>query len=126
MVRETQKQGKNWLTEYANNNLMSGAVEEEIFCVALNPVNSEIYVADQDPRVSNVSTVTFLLEEHTAYMLAMRSESVLSAWLKGFPVRVVGEYAMRDVELVDEILNTYYHLMLENGHDLATLFRGVR
>jgi hypothetical protein len=122
MVREVP----GWLKEYADNRLIPGVVEEEIFCVALDPATNVIYVADDDPRINKWSTVTILLEEHTAFMLAMRSESVFSAWLKGFPLRIQGEYVMRDVELVDEILSTYYQLMLENGHDLAAVFRGAR
>jgi hypothetical protein len=122
MVREHP----GWLKAYAEGKLVPGAVEEEIFCVALNPTTNQVYMSDDDPRQKKHSTVTFLLEEHTAYMVAMRSESVFSAWLKGYPVRIHGEYAVRDVELVDEILNTYYQLMMENGHDLAALFRGVR
>jgi hypothetical protein len=114
-----------WLKEYAEDKLVPGAVGEEVFCVALDPETNQVYVADAPPPHSR-STVTFLLEEHTAYMLAMRSESVYSAWLKGRPVRVHGEYVMRDIELVDEILNIYYQLMLENGHDLAAVFRGAR
>jgi hypothetical protein len=55
--------------------------------------------------------------------VAARTETVYTAWLKGWPIRIQGDYAVRDVELVDEILNLYYQLALEAGHDLAALFQ---
>ena len=98
-----------------------GAVEEEAFCVYLDPTSGQIQIVDsfqvKDP------TVTFFIEEQAAQIVAARTETVHTAWLKGWPIRIDGDYGLRDVALVDEILDLYYRLALEAGHDLAALFQ---
>ena len=110
-----------WLKLYVEGRLKPGAVEEEAFCVYLDPTSGQIQIVDswqvKDP------TVVFYIEQQAAQIVAARTETVYTAWLKGWPIRIQGDYAVRDVELVDEILNLYYQLALEAGHDLAALFQ---
>ena len=93
----------------------------ETFCVYLDPTSGQIQIVDawqvKDP------TVVFYIEQQAAQIVAARTETVYTAWLKGWPIRIQGDYEVRDVELVDEILNLYYQLALEAGHDLAALFQ---
>ena len=110
-----------WLKIYAEGRMKPGAVEEEAFCVYLDPTSGQIQIVDsfqvKDP------TVTFFIEEQAAQIVAARTETVHTAWLKGWPIRIDGDYGLRDVALVDEILDLYYRLALEAGHDLAALFQ---
>ncbi len=110
-----------WLKYYVGGRLNEGAVEEQAFCIYLDPTDSQIHIVD--PWQVSEPTVTFYIEEGAAKVVAQRVETVHTAWLKGWPVRMEGEYAIRDVALVDEILQLYYELMLENGHDLIRLFQ---
>lgn len=110
-----------WLKMYVDGRLKDGAVDEQGFCIYLDPTDGEIHIVDSSQV--GAPTVTFLIEERTARVVAQRVETVYTAWMKGWPVRIEGEYAIRDVELIDEILQLYYQLMLDHGHDLVTLFQ---
>jgi hypothetical protein len=110
-----------WLKLYVEGRLKPGAVAAEAFCVYLDPTSAQIQIVDswqvKDP------TVTFYIEEQAAQIVAARTETVYTAWIKGWPIRLEVDHSLRDVALVDEILNQYYRLALEAGHDLAALFK---
>jgi len=119
---------RGWLKLYVEAGRGQGSgqwkpesVEEEAFCVYLDPTSAQIQIVDswqvKDP------TVTFYIEEQAAQIVAARTETVYTAWIKGWPIRLEGDHSLRDVALVDEILNQYYRLALEAGHDLAALFK---
>ena len=113
----------DWLRLYAEGRFKDGAVEEETFSLYMDPTNNQILISDSWKVGSH--TVIFYMEENTCWALASRTESVYSAYMKDLPIHVAGKYVIRDMELIDEILQNFYDLMSESGHDLAALLGGV-
>ncbi|MFQ6027353.1 MAG: hypothetical protein ACE5Q6_07660 [Dehalococcoidia bacterium] len=113
----------HWLRKHVEGKLKPGAVEEDAFTVFLDAATNQINIVE--PWQVTEPTVTFYIWERVAWQVAARAHTVYTAWMQGLPIFVEGEYAMRDIELVDEILAIYYELMLQSGHDLAALFREV-
>jgi len=109
-----------WLQLYEEGRLKVGAIEEESFTIYMNPSTNSLAVTDSELIPS--PTATFLVEEEVCWQLAARTESVYSAYIKGYPLRVVGEFKIRDMELVDEILDSFYEIMKADGKDIAELF----
>lgn len=121
---EVEQRIPGWLRKYAEGKLKPGAATEEAFTVFLDPTTNTINIVDA--WQVNTPTATFYLWDKVAWQLAARTHTVLTAWWSGMPIYVVDQKtAIRDMELVDEILSVYYELMLENGHDLAKLFQGA-
>lgn len=113
----------DWLKLYAEDRLKEGAVQEESFSLYLDPLTNQIQVTD--PWRIPDHTVTFLVEENTCWMLASRKETVYTAYQKGLPMRVKGDFIIRDMELVDEILDLFYRTLQDQNMDLAQLLGGV-
>lgn len=113
----------DWLRLYERGRLKEGAVLSESFSFFLDPVNDEIKIVDfwkvEKP------TVIFYIEESVCWSLVTRAETVYTAYTKNLPIRVVGTGIIRDLELVDEVLNRFYEIMSESGHDLSELFGGL-
>lgn len=99
--------------------MRAGAVLEEPFCLFIDS-NSQMVVADFH-RVLE-PTVCFFVEEATCWKLAGRSYSVYSAYMMGKPIRAQGAFTIRDMELVDQILQMFYDALKMDGFDLAGLF----
>ena len=92
---------------------------EESFGILMNPqINLEVV----DARTLTEPTVRFFVEEEVAWKLAARRETTYTAYIKGLALRAKGQHIIRDLELVDEILETVYTLMKEEGKDMAALF----
>ncbi len=108
----------NWIKLYAEGRIKSGGAVEEAFCLFIDP-RDQLVVADFH-RVAE-PTVRFFIDEDTAWKLAARSHSVYSAFAMSLPMRTEGDWAMRDMELMDEILKLFYDVLREDGHDLAEL-----
>lgn len=120
----------NWIRHYAEGRLRAGSAVEESFCLFIDS-KDQIVVADFH-RVAE-PTVRFFIDEDTAWKLAARNLSVYSAFSTSLPLRadgdaktiqplafrVEGEFAMRDMELMDEILQLFYDVLREEGHNLA-------
>lgn len=113
----------DWWQLYADGRLNPGAVLEDAFCIYLDPSTNDMQIVD--PALVKNKTATVFIEEKTCWILAMRTETVLSAMFKGMKVRAVGEGAIRDIEIMDDILDVFYTLMVESGHDLVALFKGM-
>lgn len=111
----------DWLRLFAEDRLRPGAVSEETFAM----VSEEGILRVTDLELVPKPTVTFYVEVDTCWKLAARRETVYTAYIKGLPLRVKGHFIIRDMELIDEILNTFYELMREEGKDLAKLFAGA-
>lgn len=112
----------DWLRLHVEGKFKDGAVSEETFSMFMEPTSDQITVTDSWRVPSH--TVILYIEEETCWALAARMETVYTAYIKGLPIRVVGDYALRDLELIDEILYRFHTMMTEAGHDLATLFGG--
>lgn len=113
----------NWLLLYTEDKLKPGAIQVERFAIYLDPINNDIVITDAW-RISD-STVTFFIEEHTCWALAARKETVYTAYIRNHPIRVQGTYVIRDIELIDEILDSFYNLLKSEGRDLAEVFAGA-
>ena len=122
-IPEVAKHVDDWFRLHCDGRLKSGAVQEDAFCIYLDPTSNEMHVADTW-QVKN-KTATIFIEERTCWVLAMRTETVLSALFKGMKVKAVGDGALRDIEVFDDILDVFYKLMVEQGHDLVALFGGM-
>ena len=122
-IPQVERYVEDWFTKYVEGKLKPGAVEEDAFTIFLDPGTNQVNIVE--PWQVREPTVTFVIWGQVAWQLAARVQTVYTAWMLGWPVYVDGEYAMRDIELVDEILTIYYELMLKSGHDLAALFREV-
>lgn len=120
---EVARHVDDWFRLHCDGRLNPGAVEEDSFCIYLDPVSNDMHIADAW-QIKN-KTATIFIEEKTCWVLAMRTETVLSALFKGMKVKAVGEGAIRDIEIFDDILNVFYTLMVEEGHDLVALFGGM-
>ena len=118
---EVEQWVSGWLRKHVEGKLKPGAVQEEAFTVFLDPATNQLNIVE--PFQVREPSVTFYIWEQVAWQVAARAHTVYTAWMQGWPIYVEGEYAMRDIELVDEILAIYYELMLQSGHDLAALFR---
>lgn len=103
--------------------LLEDAVKEEAFLVYMDPANNRIQI--RDPEDASQFTVEVAIEAGTALVVASRSETCYTAWLKGMPVWTEGEAPVRDINIIDEILEVYYQLMSDAGHDMASLFQGA-
>ena len=103
--------------------LLEDAVSEESFLVFMDPANNRIQI--KDPKDAAQFTVEVAIEAGTALVVASRAETCYTAWLKGMPVWTEGEAPVRDINIIDEILEVYYKLMSEAGHDMANLFQGA-
>ena len=104
---------------YSEKKLRAGAAVEEAFSLFIDS-HEHLVVADFH-RVLD-PTICFVLDNLTAWKLAARSYSVYSAFAMGLPLRAEGDFAIRDMELMDEILKLLYDILMEEGHDLAALF----
>ena len=120
---EVERVVEFWLRKHVEGRLKPGAVSESTFTVFLDPSTNQINIVE--PWQVREPTVIFYIDEKVAWQVAARSHTVYTAWISGLPIFVQGEYGMRDIALIDEILAIYYELMLESGYDLAALFRGV-
>lgn len=109
----------DWLKLYADGKLKPGAVQEEPFTLFID--SQEQMVVGDYHRVAD-PTVRFIIESEVCWRLAARSDSVYSAYMKGLDMRAEGDFTIRDMELVDEILRQLYDLLIEEGHDVARLF----
>ena len=56
-------------------------------------------------------------------MIAGRSETCYTAWWKGMPLWTEGDSPVRDMNVIDDILELFHSLMNNAGHDVASLFR---
>lgn len=113
----------DWLKIHANGGFKDGAVAEDAFSLYIDPTTDAIEITDSWKVGEH--TITFYIEENTCWALAARTESVYSAFMKGLPIQPVGGYAIRDMELLDELLQRFYEMMMEGGHDLASLAQGL-
>ena len=113
----------DWLRLYAQGKMKPGSVSEEIFTIFMDPKANKIGITDSW-RVPE-HTVTFLIEENTCWSIAARKETVFTAYHKGYPLRVIGDFKLRDMELVDEILRIIFEALKAEGKDLSELFRGI-
>ena len=113
----------HWFRLYTEGRLNQGAVEEDAFCIYLDPTTNDMHVVD--PWQVQHKTAIIYVERKTMDILAARTETVLSALLKGMMVKPTGDGAIRDIEILDEILDVFYRLMIEQGHDLIALFGGA-
>lgn len=109
----------DWLKLYADGKLKPGAVQEEPFTLFIDS-HEQMIVGDYH-RVAS-PTVRFIIESGVCWRLAARSDSVYSAYMKGLDMRAEGDFTIRDMELVDEILKQLYDLLVQEGHDVARLF----
>jgi len=119
---EVQKHVDDWFRLYCTGRLNPGAVQEDAFCIYLDPTTDDMHVADSWQVQRKTSTI--FIEVKTCWILASREETVLSALFKGMKVRADGEGVLRDIEIFDEILDVFYKLMIDSGHDLVALFIG--
>ena len=112
----------DWLDLFIKDKLKEGAVSAESFFLCFDPQSKVIQVTDSG-QVKQ-PTVLIYIDEDTAWSLASRSESIYSSYMKSHHVRVVGKYMLRDIEVIDEMLEQFYQMMGAAGHDLAALFGG--
>lgn len=120
---EVSRDIPNWLMLYQQGKLKEGAVAAESFSLYLDPTENQMRVSDSWQVGQH--TVIFYIEEYVCWALASRAETVYSAYMKGLQIRVAGDYALRDMELVDEILQRFYEMTTEAGHDIASLMGGI-
>ena len=122
---------EGWLEKYVegfwadsarnNQGLVEAAVEEEAFVVFLDPSTNQIHVVE--PHQVAAPTVVVHIHYRTAYMIAGRSETCYTAWWKGMPLWTEGDSPVRDMNVIDDILELFHSLMNNAGHDVASLFR---
>lgn len=122
---------EGWLEKYATGHLKTSArndqglleeaVKEEAFCIFLDPVTNKINIVD--PHQVTGPTVVVYIHYLTAYRIAGRSETCYTAWWKGMPIWTEGDSPVRDINVIDDILELYHTLMMNSGHDVASLFR---
>ena len=113
----------DWVRAFSEGKLRDGAVAEETFSLYYEPTTDTIQVTDTW-RVP-AHTVTFFVEEGTCWAIAARRETVYTAYQRGMPLRVQGDFKIRDMELIDEIMNSFYQTLKDQGKDMAALFVGV-
>jgi len=74
-----------------------------------------------EPSEIKNPTVEMDIPEDLGFYIACRIETILSAFLKGYPVEIRGPFSIRDAKLMDKLLDMVYDALREKGKDLCML-----
>lgn len=66
-------------------------------------------------------TVRMTLDEDLMWLLASRQQNLFSAYYQSYPIDVEGGYVLRDILILDKVLELIYDCLLAEGHDLAAI-----
>lgn len=69
-------------------------------------------------------TVRITVDEDLMWLLAARQQNLFSAYYQNLPIDVEGKFILRDILILDKVLEMMYDCLLADGIDLATILVG--
>jgi len=66
-------------------------------------------------------TVRVTIGEELMWLLASRQQTLFSAYYQNYPIEVEGDYVLRDILILDKVLELIYDCLLAEGIDLARI-----
>lgn len=108
----------DWIKRFGLAKLKPGAAYASNFVVYMN--SNALFEVGDGEAIPN-PTVRFYIDEATCWELAARRETIYTAHSKGRPMYVDGRYALRDMELIDDMMEMIYQTLKADGLDLADL-----
>lgn len=97
----------------------TGRGEEFGFYIDIN--NWQVGVTDsyaiQEP------TVRVTIDEDLMWLLAARQQNLFSAYFQNLPIDVEGAFVLRDILILDKVLELIHDCLLADGIDLAQIIQ---
>jgi hypothetical protein len=66
-------------------------------------------------------TVRITVDEDLAWLLVARHQNLFSAYFQNLPVRVEGDFVLRDILILDKLLQIIHDCLLAEGIDMAAI-----
>ena len=70
-------------------------------------------------------TVTITVDEDLMWLLAARQQNLFSAYFQNLPIQVEGPFVVRDILILDKMLEIINDCLLADGIDLGKIILGV-
>lgn len=114
-----------WLVPYANNELVEGAVVEELFPLYLEQPEGGRYQIRYKGEVPAHPTAEIFVAEDTFWDLAARTSTLYTSFVQGKPMHIksAGGVELRDLAHMDMILSAIHSSLLKQGVNVAEIAR---
>ena len=115
----------NWLQMHANEELMDGAVTEELFPLFLEQPTDGRYQIRYKGALPENPTAQIFVAEDTFWDLAARTVNLYTAFIQGKPMHIKssGDVELRDLAHMDMILSAIHGSLLSQGVNIAEIAR---
>ena len=77
-----------------------------------------------EPHTISSPTVEVTVPEDLGFYVACGVETILTSFLKGYPIEIRGPFSIRDAKLIDKLLSLINEALEKNGKDLCQLLFG--